>query len=79
MLMNAMWQNYVSTMELVSTAMVHMSVTALMDGKGNIVEMVIIITIKSLTKKTPVFRFWFSRIFLGHIHMNLDVNECYMT
>ena len=49
MLMNAMWQNYVSTMELVSTTMVHMSVTALMDGKGNIVEMVIIITIKSLT------------------------------
>ena len=49
-------------MELVSTTMVHMSVTALMDGKGNIVEMVIIITIKSLTQKNPVFRFWFSRI-----------------
>ena len=50
-------------MELVSTTMVHMSVTALMDGKGNIVEMVIIITIKSLTKKTHFFGFGFLEFF----------------
>ena len=50
-------------MELVSTTMVHMSVTALMDGKGNIVEMVIIITIKSLTKKTQFFGFGFLEFF----------------
>ena len=40
MLMNATLLTYVIIMEHVSTTTVHMSVNALMAGKGNIVKMV---------------------------------------
>ena len=38
--MSVTWQSYVNTMEPVSTAMVHIFVTALLDGKDNAVKMV---------------------------------------